>query len=284
MNSGIVQRLTSSSNSQKPGGLLECLGAQFVDVGQLVAIEKLPVLVSMGDDIFYLRIAWACAFVAVGGFTFTYLGPLVTGAFEGPAVLHLHGVLSFAWMMLFVAQAYLISSQRRQWHRTAGIFGVALASGMVFTVVSAGLDGLHNGIDAGFAHESREFLYVTMSQISLFSLMVIGAVAYRRRLDYHKRFMVLATIALLPPATARVLFFFFAAPEMGSRPGLWLVRPPANSVDFTVIAAMLANLLMIPAFVHDWRTRGKPHVVYVVAGGLMILVNLLRGPVSRTEL
>ena len=238
----------------------------------------------LSDDKFYLWMAIASALVAVGGFSFTYLGPLVTGAFSGPAVLHLHGLLSFAWMVLFIAQASFISTRRNQLHRTTGIFGVALATAMVFTVVNAGIDGLHNGINAGYAIESREFLYVTMSQISLFSLMVIGAVAYHRQPEFHKRFMILATIALLPPATARVLFYLFAAPEMGSRPGLWLARPPANSVDFTVIAAMLANLLMIPAFVHDWRTRGKPHVVYVVAGGFMILVNVLRGPASRSDL
>ena len=80
---------------------------------------------------------------------------------------------------------------------------VALATGMVFTAVSTGLDGLHNGIEAGFAHESREVLYVPISQISLFALLVIGAIAFRRKLDYHKRLMVLATIAILPPATAR---------------------------------------------------------------------------------
>ena len=135
----------------------------------------------------------------------------------------------------------------------------------------------------GWAKEAREIFYVTFSQISLFSIMVAAAVAYRRRSDYHKRFMILATIALLPPATARVLFFFFAGPEMGSRPGLWLVQPPPNTVDFTVAAAMLANLMLIPAVVADWRTRGRPHVVYLVGGGLMIVVNLLRGPVSRTD-
>ena len=239
---------------------------------------------AMSDDKFYLWIALACAFVAVGGFSFTYLGPLMTGAFNGPPLLHLHGLLSFAWMILFITQASFISARQNQLHRTAGIFGVALATGMVFTAVSAGLDSLHNGITAGFAHESREFLYVTLSQISVFALLVISAIVSRPKLDYHKRFMVLATIALLPPATARVLFFFFADPEMGSRPGLWLVRPSENAVDLTVAAAILANLLMIPAFVHDWRTRGKPHVAYVVAGGLMIFVHVMRGPASRTDL
>lgn len=236
------------------------------------------------DSRFYRGMAGICAFVAVGGFSLTYIGPLLTGSFSGGAILHLHGLLAFAWMALFVVQATLISSGRTQSHRTVGILGVALATALVFTAVSTGLQGMQNGMDAGYPAAAREQLYVPINQAFLFSLMVIGAVAYRQRSDCHKRFMLLATITLLPPATARVMFFLFAPPEMGSRPGLWLVQPPANAVDFTVIPAMLANLMIVPALVHDWRTRGKPHLVYIVGGGLMILTNVLRGPVSRTDL
>lgn len=121
----------------------------------------------------------ACAVVAIGGFSLTYLGPLAVGTFNGPALLHLHGLLSFAWMLLFVSQAAFISSSRADLHRTAGMFGIALATAMVFTVMAAGLKGLQTGIEAGYPYESRAVFYVTFSQIALFVVMIVGAITCR---------------------------------------------------------------------------------------------------------
>ena len=109
---------------------------------------------AFSEETTFLRLAYACAFIAFGGFSFTYFAPVVTGTFEGPAVLHLHGILSSAWMVLVVVQAALIGSGQGQRHRTVGIFGIALATAMMCTVLNAGLDGLHSGIKAGVGKRS----------------------------------------------------------------------------------------------------------------------------------
>ena len=45
-------------------------------------------------------------------------------------------------------------------------------------------------------------------------------------------------------------------------------------IDFAltaiIVPALLADSLLIAALVYDWRTRGRPHKVYVI-GGLCIL-------------
>ena len=42
---------------------------------------------------FFVRMAYACAGLAIAGFVPTYWAPLATGSFVGPSILHLHGVL-----------------------------------------------------------------------------------------------------------------------------------------------------------------------------------------------
>ncbi len=63
-------------------------------------------------------------------------------------------------------------------------------------------------------------------------------------------------------------FLTFLAP-----PGA--VGPPP--VPVTIPPAFVAYLLLVVAIVHDWRTRGKPHAVYVV-GGLALWPISMSGP------
>ncbi len=70
----------------------------------------------------------------------------------------------------------------------------------------------------------------------------------------HMRLMLVASISILPPAVARMLFFFLA-PSGSPRPGLG--EPPA--VMFSLVPHLAADLLLVVAIVHDWRARGRPH-------------------------
>jgi hypothetical protein len=38
----------------------------------------------------------------------------------------------------------------------------------------------------------------------------------------------------------------------------------------------------VAAIVHDWRTRGRPHPVYVYGGLVLVAVKLLNWPISLT--
>jgi hypothetical protein len=43
------------------------------------------------------------------------------------------------------------------------------------------------------------------------------------------------------------------------------------------------SLLIVVAIVYDWRTRGRPHKVYVYGGALVLLQLLLAVPISGTR-
>ena len=86
------------------------------------------------------------------------------------------------------------------------------------------------------------------------------AIANVRRPETHKRLMLLAGISLLDAAVARWFLTFLAPPGPPGPPPVAVTIPPA----------LVAYLLLVVAIVHDWRTRGRPHPVYVY-GGIALL-------------
>jgi hypothetical protein len=84
--------------------------------------------------------------------------------------------------------------------------------------------------------------------------------------------MLLAGISILDAAVARWFLTFLAPPGA--------VGPPP--VPVTIPPALTACLLLVVAIVFDWRTRGRPHRVYVIGGAALVLVKLLNLPVSMS--
>ncbi len=84
--------------------------------------------------------------------------------------------------------------------------------------------------------------------------------------------MLLAGISILDAAVARWFLTFLAPPGA--------VGPPP--VPVTIPPAFVASLLLVVAIVHDWRTRGKPHAVYVIGGLALVAVKLLNWPISMS--
>ena len=83
--------------------------------------------------------------------------------------------------------------------------------------------------------------------------------------------MALATIAVLAPALGRAVQFV-----VGAGP----IAPPP--IQATIVPALLTDLLLVAAIVHDWRTRGRPHPVYLAGGALLLTVQVGRIPVALT--
>jgi hypothetical protein len=94
-----------------------------------------------------------------------------------------------------------------------------------------------------------------------------------RRPEIHKRLMLLAAISILDAAVARWFLTFLAPPGPPGPPPVAVTIPPA----------FVAYLLLVVAMVHDWRTRGRPHLVYVTGGLGLIAVKLLNLPISETQ-
>jgi peptidoglycan/LPS O-acetylase OafA/YrhL len=114
---------------------------------------------------------------------------------------------------------------------------------------------------------------VPLSGILFFGVVFAWAIAAVRQPETHKRLMLLAGISILDAAVARWFLTFLAPPGPPGPPPVAVTIPPA----------FVAYLLLVAAIVFDWRTRGRPHQVYVVGGIALIAVKILNLLVSPTH-
>jgi threonine/homoserine/homoserine lactone efflux protein len=104
---------------------------------------------------FFVRMGYACAAVAFLGFAPTYWAPVAAGTFSAVPIVHLHGLLFFAWTVLFVVQAHVMNARMRARHRALGLFGIALATAMLFAGIMVAIHSLQVGIAAGADARAR---------------------------------------------------------------------------------------------------------------------------------
>src|SRR6185436_1199472 len=118
-------------------------------------------------------------------------------------------------------QVRLVAAKRIDWHRRLGIIGAVLAVLMIVVGWAIVTVTTRRNFLAGGGAEALSFMAIAGGDILLFAVFIGAGLVYRRRADRHKRFMLLATIALLPAAFARVpgiadlgFLGFFAATDL----------------------------------------------------------------------
>lgn len=215
---------------------------------------------------FFSAMAVAIVFLALAGFARTYFLRLFLPAPAAPLpsltpLIHLHGVLFTVWVLLFLLQVRLVAGKRLDQHRRLGAGAAVLAALMVGVGTLTAVQGAARGV-APFGVEPKRFLLIPLVAILLFAIFIAAGIATRREPQTHKRFMLLATIATLPPALARWVLLLGLGPP----------------VVFAV-----ATLLLVPLVVWDLRTLRRLHPVTLWAGSLLVLSGPLRLALSRTD-
>jgi len=165
-----------------------------------------PGFSSANDRWFYSGTATLLASVIFAGFAPTFfarsadLAPL-------QIVALVHGVAGTSWLALFVVQAWLVTADRRALHRRLGVLGAALAA--VF-VLSAG--GVIANVERGHVYDTAGTLaahaFANGAPTAAFGVLVALGIWQRQTPARHKRLMLLAAIALLPPGTGRLFGHF----------------------------------------------------------------------------
>ena len=222
--------------------------------------------------LFYVGMAATCVLIAFGGFVPTYWAKIAQGSFGGGPLLHLHGALFFAWTLFFLLQTALVATGRIVNHRDWGLAGIALATAMAFTVVIAAIRSIKVAETISMGDEARRFAIVSLSGLVLFAVFFTLAIVNVRRAESHKRYMLVAMVPLMQAATARVFMRLFAPPGAVGPPPVFVAVPPGLVVDMLLVAGM----------VYDWRTRGRPHPIYVVGLAVNVAVQLLCVPLAGT--
>jgi hypothetical protein len=211
------------------------------------------------DRLFYTGMATAIALVVLVGFAPTYyLRPRFFS--EGlPLLLHVHGAVFSAWVVLLVAQTALVGARKVPLHRSVGWVGAGLAALVTAVGVTAAIVTGRQNIEAGFGDQARVFLTVPLFSMTVFVALVAAAVAFRSRPQTHKRLMLLATINLLDAPIAR-----------------WPGAPGLTAVY------LLVDIFIVAGILYDLATRRRVDPAYLWGGAIVVAGQLLRDIVGQT--
>ena len=176
-----------------------------------------------------------------------------------------HGLVMTLWVLLFIAQVWLIRTKNHRTHMKLGMLGIALA----IVVLVSGFFTAVGGAKFGTAITPNDppplqFLAVPFFDLVVFAILFTAAIVRRKRPADHKRLMLLTAIGFLPPALGR--FPVDALLNAG---------PP---FFFGVPAAIALGVLAVDT----WRNR-KLNVPFLIGSIILIASYPLRLMLMETQ-
>jgi hypothetical protein len=214
---------------------------------------------------FFFWMTLVMAFFVFGGFGMTYFYPMAAGTFRpAPAVVHLHGLVYTAWMLLVVLQPLLVNARQVALHRSFGAFGIALATAVMFMgaliTLLSGMASRDNP-GANYYHGT----YLGFMAVIGFGFLFTLAIRNVRRPEIHKRLMLLAVLPLLPPGVHR----------------LYMV--PMGLTTFPVLPMYLTlDAMAIAILVQEWRVTARIGTYTLIGVAWLLMQQALHYPVTHS--
>ena len=232
--------------------------------------------------VFFSVMSVVILLLVLSGFAPTlYLRPL----FNPPAIpgyLFLHGITLTAWFVWLCVQTLLIQSGHTALHRRLGVAGAALAvmvpfaglmatAGAVGRLTASGLDLNADASVLGIGVNGMSLLQfasgVVWGNIAgalSFAVLAWTGIVLRRRTTAHKRLMLLATVAILGPALARLA----RLPYFGGEGGPFVL----------IVSLTLLGIVVV----HDVVTMRKVHPATVFGVAFPLVLFGLGTTISTT--
>jgi hypothetical protein len=217
------------------------------------------------DGRLYTGVAIGTALIIFIGFAQTYYLKALFGTPPLRMLLHIHGLVMTAWIVLFFVQVRLIAAGRRDLHRRLGVAGVVLAglALVLGTAVALSQGHIHLINNDPAVDPPLAFLPVPLGVLILFGTFVTAAILQRRHADFHKRLMVLASLSILLPGIDRLPFHFIDVADQSILFGI-------NDVCVVICIAY-----------DTFKTR-RLHPAWVWGGGLIVSLQILTLMVRHT--
>ena len=146
----------------------------------------------------------------------------------------IHGLLMFAWFIIFFIQTNYIRNRNYKTHIRLGIAGMIIAIGVVLSTVYIFIK-VYKGWDTmPFFVKANRFFMLS------FAVLVLLGYLKRKNADLHKRLIFMASLLVLEPILSRVSGNLHI-----------------ENVDAFIV--IIWNSLFISLFVYDWLTLKKIH-------------------------
>jgi hypothetical protein len=213
--------------------------------------------------IFVLTAAWFILIVLVGFIPDSFMRVAAVQTGERPPfpfVMHLHAVLMGAYLLLVLAQTWLMATGRYELHMRLGIAGIILAPALVVVgfilaptiyhqlwgMLNSAPDGMHAKLVKGISSKENALLLQMRTGVLFSVFTAVGLLARGRNAGLHKRMMLLAPAAALPAAVDRMT---------------WL---PTGYPDTLVMVDLFTLLAILPMLAWDVLRNRKVHHAYLI--------------------
>jgi hypothetical protein len=217
------------------------------------------------DDLFFTIMGLLILGTVFLGFARTYyLAPLYHNRVRS-LLVHIHGAVFSAWILLLNAQIWLIARKRIAWHKRLGVIGAGLVVIMIVLGVLVATDSLSRGFrPPGFPFDAQTFYAVPMCVLAAFAALIAAALHQRSNGPSHKRLALLATIALMNPAVNRWPFAF-------------IHRVP-------IATPLIVDAMALTVFGFDLWSRGRLHRATLIGGVFLIVLLHSMIPIGLTPM
>ena len=231
----------SAEAAAQPAGV----GSSVSRVGASSGIRPLGFL----DRYFYFCMSLLIAGVVIYGFSHTVSTRLFHTTIPRPSVLYVHAAVFSAWILFFIFQSVLIRTHNLRVHRLTGWFGAVLGIfvpvlGVLVAVAMIRFDLLQ--LHSGFPPVA---IFLPFNDMFCFTVPFVLAIYWRKRSDFHRRLLLLATCAITSAAFTRF---------------------PENKLPF-VISYVCVDLMVALGVVRDLLIERRVHRVYLIGLPCFIL-------------
>ena len=193
---------------------------------------------------------------AIFGFWKSYYGILGNLPDKITPLYHVHALLMILWLLMLIAQAWFIRTNRFRPHQWVGRSSYAIAPFIILLILAV-IHEMFNSTPEGVPHEIARLNVLGFGQVLAFGITWGLAIKYRKHTPTHVRFIISSVIAM---ATAIVFRIFF----------LWV--PGFDTPDLAIagncVVITLVSLVLIAA---DWRMGLKRSPYWIVTIVLSVM-------------
>ncbi len=208
---------------------------------------------------YFIAFTLIFATIVLTAFSRTFFIPVARGTFSKPLMVHIHGGFFFTWTALLVSQTLLAATKRLRAHRKVGsIAGWLVLPMLALGTIVAARDTVHD-FRAGGGEADLSFFYGELADLAMFGLLAGGAMLLRSKPDYHKRWVILASLGLVGAAVGRI--------------------PEISAFGQYIFLGAIASM-----FVYDLASRRSLHQATVIGAAVLLLLGLSEERIGNTKL
>jgi len=219
--------------------------------------------VKAGEGYFYFGMSLLIAVVVVYGFSHTVERKLFHPVVARPFLLYIHVAIFSGWVIYFILQSALIRKRNVRLHRRLGWFGAGLGAAIPGLGIATAITMARFRVSNFHVTHVESDLIAQFFDMIAFTIPFALAIHWRKKPEFHRRLILIASCALTSAAFGRfpthflpALFAYLGVDALillGVARDVLLNRRVHPVYVYGFPSLVLGQTLVVYAGTHDWR-------------------------------